>query len=306
MKWNQYIKHYWQRYVEPMDRVVLTFVGINFFLGFYFYLLNGIFTHYYGNLYIPISWLYFLPLMLLLLIVGMWAKQHSPKMGFFTRTYTIYFLLLLSFAALATGVQFTPFPTIDFTLVKIDQAVGFSTPAIMQWTNQHPEIKKLFEICYDALDFELFIIPLIAVFFKERRFLDHFLMMIALGFLMACLIYYFMPTAAPVSVFTNVPFLPQEHFTARKFYEVHHYLPITVHDTSLIAFPSMHVIWAVCLLYLVRKKKWLFIPLFVLNSLVILSTLFLGWHYLTDVVAGFIVMALSAYLANRLYVQNKL
>jgi len=298
------LKSFWQVHVEPMDRLVLIFAGINFFLGFYFYLLNGIFTHYYGNFYIPIVWLYFLPIILLLLIMGMWAKKHSPKMGFFTRTYSIYFVLLLSFAALATGVQFTPFPPIDLTLVKVDQALGFSTPAVMHWTNQHIWIKKTFELAYDALDFQLFVIPLIAVFFKERRLLDHFFLIISLGFLMACLIYYFLPTAAPVSVFTNVPFLTREHYTAIKFYEVHHYLPVTLHDTSLIAFPSMHVVWAVSLCYLVRRHLWIFIPLVVLNSLVVLSTIFLGWHYLTDVIAGFGVMAASAYYANRLIISR--
>jgi len=282
------------------DKIVWVLIGTNFFFASLFCILNAFFTHYHGNFYIPMLWIGLLPLMLALYVFSNAVREHSPKMTFFTRNYTLYIFILLSFAALATGVQYTPFPTIDLNLVKIDAFLGFSTPGVVNWTMSHPTIKVIFEYCYDALDIELFVAPMIIVWLGEKETVQHFFVMICLGFLMACLIYYFLPTAAPVSVFKNVSFLPQEHFTSTKYFEIHHYLPLTVHDSSLIAFPSMHVVWAMALLYLVHRHFWLFYPLLILNSLVILATMFLGWHYLTDVIAGMLVMAISAYLGREL------
>lgn len=290
MKLNQYFQ----------DKIVWLLIVANFFFAGLFCFFNAIFTQYQGNFYIPMLWVWLSPLMLALYIFSNAVAQHSPRMTYFTRSYTLYIFILLSFAALATGVQYTPFPRIDFALVKFDSFLGFSTPAIVGWTMNHPSIKAIFEYCYDALDFELFLAPMLIVWLGEKSRVQHFFVMICLGFLMACLIYYFLPTAAPVSVFKNVPFLPQEHFTSIKYFEIHQYLPLTVHDSSLIAFPSMHVVWAMSLLYLVRRHSWLFYPLLVLNSLVILATMFLGWHYLADVIGGILVMAISAYLANEL------
>ncbi len=289
--------------ITALDKLVLKLIAINLAVAIYFVLLNLIFTRYQGNFYIPILWLWLLPVMLALFIVAVLTYNHAPRITFFTRSYALYLFLLLSFAALATGAQYTPFLAVDRILAKIDYFLGFSTPAVMTWTLQHPSIKILLEYCYDFLDIELFVLPLAAAWFKDKLILDQYFVMASLSFLTAIIIYYFLPTSAPVSVFHHIAFLPQEHFTAIKFYEIHHYLPVTVHDTSLIAFPSMHVVWSLLLIYLVRKHIWLCLPIFAINLLIIASTLFLGWHYLTDVIGGFAVAALSIYLANQLCAQ---
>ena len=56
---------------------------------------------------------------------------------------------------------------------------------------------------------------------------------------------------------------------------------------------------AVMLAYACRSNKWLAYPIGLLNSLMIASTVLLGWHYLVDVPAGIALALASLYLAEK-------
>ena len=48
-----------------------------------------------------------------------------------------------------------------------------------------------------------------------------------------------------------------------------------------------------------RQHRWMFIAFFVLNTLMIASTVLLGPHYAVDIIASIIVFAASAWLYSR-------
>ncbi|WP_304985285.1 hypothetical protein [Coxiella-like endosymbiont] len=54
-------------------------------------------------------------------------------------------------------------------------------------------------------------------------------------FLIGTTIYYFLPTATPVSIIQSPYFILNTYSPYIKFYEIDHYQTITVNDTSLIA-----------------------------------------------------------------------
>jgi membrane-associated phospholipid phosphatase len=65
------------------------------------------------------------------------------------------------------------------------------------------------------------------------------------------------------------------------------------YSSSLIAFPSFHVIMAVLsavALWSVRRAR---IPAAVLCGLIVCSTVATGWHYVVDVLAGIVFAALA-------------
>jgi membrane-associated phospholipid phosphatase len=69
------------------------------------------------------------------------------------------------------------------------------------------------------------------------------------------------------------------------------------HD-GLICFPSFHTILALLAataLWPVRYVRW---PSALLAALIVMSTVTTGWHYVTDVVGGFVVTALSLAVAR--------
>jgi membrane-associated phospholipid phosphatase len=292
-----------QRYIPNEIRLILGLVVVAALIGCVYMIINDLTHHYAGFNYLPLRWIILAPVIFALLILAMYAQDKTPQISFFTITYAAYFFVILSFAVLTNGMQYTPFPTIDKNLLHLDQLIGFNSIALIQWTAAHPPIKKLFELVYEFLDVEMFLVPLLLPWFFAKKRVYELLITMLVVFLLGTSIYYFFPTAAPTSVLHSSYFLPAEYATSTKFYQIHHYLPVTTGDGGMIAFPSFHVVWAIILSYSLRGKIWLFCSFAIINVIVILSTLFLGWHYLIDVIAGIllatVVISMLPYVVRR-------
>lgn len=293
--WNipALIKYFYNQYLTEETRLILKLMLVAFFMGSFYILTNAFSTNYPGFNYLPWRWVFLAPFVFGITAYAMTVEDKAPRLAFFTKTYGIYFFIAITFAILTNGIQYTPFPTIDKSLLHFDQFVRFSTPALLQWTAEHPVIKKVFEFAYEFLNVEILLIPLILPWLYDKKRVYQFFSMMLIAFLIGTTVYYFFPTAAPVSVIHSSYFIPDVHATYTKFYEVHHYQAVTTGEGGMIAFPSFHVIWAVLLTYSLRGRRILFYPFALINLVVILSTLFLGWHYLTDVMAGMMLSVIT-------------
>ena len=69
---------------------------------------------------------------------------------------------------------------------------------------------------------------------------------------------------------------------------------------GIVCFPSCHVLWAGFCSAALWDFRWLRIPVVLFASLVILSTLTTGWHYLIDVLVALLLAAVSLVAARRL------
>ena len=224
-------------------------------------------------------------------LYGLWVEKESVRACAFMVGLGLFFWSVLANLIFANGLQTTPFMPIDLTLVKIDRWMGIHTPLLMAWTYQHALIHRVLNFIYNSLEYELIIIPLLLAIFSSSRTIAIFYLSTLSSLLVGCLIYYFFPTTAPSGVFHSPYFSQWQRDTSLRFYEVHHALKVTTDEGGLIAFPSFHVIWAILLTYPTYPKKWIFYPLASYNFLLIISTVLLGWHYLTDVIGGVILAA---------------
>ncbi len=245
------------------------------------------------------------PFILAIVLLAMYARNMAPRISFFTRSYGIYFFILITLAVMTTGIQYTPFPRIDSFLVGMDQTLGFNTISLVNWTYAHPVISKASHIAYETLGFQLFLIPLLLAALQSKKSLTILFYAMIISFLIGMTFYYFFPTTGPASLFHDVHFARYQHDTLLKYYQVHHYLPVTTTQGGMIAFPSFHVIWAVLLTYALVDKKWFFYPFVLINTIVIASTLLLGWHYLTDVIGGVALAGLAIFVGRRIYTRSK-
>ena len=292
---------FYKQYLGLEDKIILTSLLTAMSIGVSYIVINTITTQYSGNQFV--NWQFFLalPFMAALYSIALFAKKVSPRMGLVTWTYTTYFFMLLGLGTLVYGTQFTAFPPIDSTLVKIDHALGFNQAALLNWTYAHRTIAYLLDKAYSLIGFELSFIPLILALLLDKRSVKVLFMGVIFSFTVGTAIYYFLPTTAPASMFFDPNFAQQQHDTFIKFFEIHHHLPITTQEGGLIAFPSFHVIWCVLLAYALRNKKILFYPIAALNIIIILSTMFLGWHYLTDILGGIVMGALTIWACEAVY-----
>jgi len=297
------IKSFNNQYVDKEMYLAYGLILLLMIIGFIYIGINALTARYVGFNYIPWRWIFLSPFILGVTLLAITARKNTPKLAKFTYSYGTFFFLALSFAVMTTGVQLTPFPTIDSFLAKLDQAMGVDTPALMAWTAQHVYIHKILLTVYNFLYVEIVAIPLILPFFKNSKSVNTFFMTMLIAFLIGTTIYYFFPTAAPASVFKSPYFMPSEHATYIKFYKVHHGQEVTSGDGGLIAFPSFHVAWAVILTYATYSKKWLFVLLLIINFLLIISTVLLGFHYLIDVFGGIILAGLAIFIAHLIHLK---
>lgn len=310
----KFILHFFKYRTNRSDRVLMLLVLLNILFGTTFILLNNIAFHYPDTAILGISAKNWLPASndffwkaigpsLLFFFYGIYIRSESPRAATFL--WGIGFLPLCIFANMlfANGIQATPFPPIDPLLVKMDQMMGINTPALMTWTHNHPHIHHLFVNAYYSLIIELIGILLILTAFSARKPLTLFYLAQLSTILVGGLIYYFFPTMAPSGIFHHCPYFTEtQKDTSLRFYELHHYLKVTVtKECGLIAFPSFHVAWAILLTNCFRDKKILFYPIAIWNAIIIVSTVFLGWHYFVDVIGGVILAIAGIVFAERVY-----
>ncbi len=68
--------------------------------------------------------------------------------------------------------------------------------------------------------------------------------------------------------------------------------------TGIVAFPSCHTVMAVLLVYVHRPPLRTFVPVAILNVLMLIAIPFAGHHYLVDMIAGAAVASLAVAIAR--------
>ena len=299
------IKNFYDNHVPFSDRIFVLFLILAALIGSIFFLINHLVTHYQGWDYAPpLVWIKTIAT-LFVWTAGLYIMKFAPRIGFTARTVAIGQLMYCAAGVLAFGVQFTPFPLIDKFLMRSDQWFHINTAALLILTHRFPSIRHLFKLSYQSMEWQFLFLPIILAILLEKHAVNELLLNIFLSFMIGTVIYYFLPANGPLSYINSLYFSQEERDVIIRFYEVHHHLSITTGLGGLTTFPSFHVIWLTQLTYAAYCRKWLFFPLIVINTIAIFSTLFLGWHYLIDIIGGFILVGITLFLVKRIYRDKK-
>ena len=260
-------------------------------LGLLLIAVNGAFFHFTGISYFPRQSVALLFPALELAAFGVFVRRSSARTAFIARSGAFYALLAMAISVLVTGIQYTPFAPIDARLAAWDRALGVDVARAMRWTAGHPRLKLALEAAYAGLNVELFALPFAAAAFQDGRRTRVYLYAVAYSSLAGCLFYYFFPSSGPGAVLTSEFFSAEQRLTSWKFSQVHRFADVPTLQGGMIAFPSMHAVWAILLTYAALPDRRLFYAAAAFNALVLLSTVLLGWHFLVDVLASAILSA---------------
>lgn len=277
----------------PIDRYLLRLMRNALCLGLLLMLYNHFTAGYLGNRFIPRILFFLLPAFILSYWASFYIRTQHPRLSLFTWTYSHFAFMLIALGTFVYGIQLTPFTPIDPILVRWDRLLGFDQLALLHWTYAHPWRQHLLNRAYNALEIQLLGVPILLACLGYERALVRLLARLIIAFLIGGSLYYFFPTTAPASLFSDPLFLAEQHHTALKFYTIRAHLVPTVTDGGMIAFPSFHVIWAILLTLSCRDNRLLALAIGLINSLLIAATLCLGWHYLVDVISACLLVALA-------------
>lgn len=260
---------------------------------------NALFFRYTGIFYFPRLFWPLVPPLFVVLAYGLRLRASRPDLSFALVAMSFYLATMITQAVLVTGLQYAPFPPIDAALARWDAALGVNVSSVLPWTYSRPWFERLLWRCYNSVDVQLALVPLLACCLRDRGRMRTYMYAVIYSFLIGGLFYYFFPSSGPAAVFQSPYFAPAERMTHVKFYHVHHFEPVTTLAGGLIAFPSFHVAWGILLPYLGRGRRWTFYPLLALNAVMIAATVLLGWHFLVDVAGGVALAAGSLWLGAR-------
>lgn len=295
------ILNYYSAKLHHEDRLVLNLVLILIACGLIAIGLNIATFQYQGSDYLTREWFWLVPVFLIMIFFSVKVFKQHTKIAFLCKSYGLYFLAMFGFLVMISGIQYTPFPTMDNYLATTDQLLHIKEAAILDWTFTHPLVLKTLQAAYHLEVYQLIVMPLLLFLLGKKIRIYFYLITSLIAYIIGAIIYYIFPTVGPAGVFSDPNFNPAQIDIVLKFKEIHQYLLITTFDGAMITFPSFHVLWAVIAIYTLRKTPaWFFIPILVLNLSAMVANLFLGWNYAVDILGG-ICLALSAiYLAKRL------
>ncbi|MBS0350628.1 MAG: phosphatase PAP2 family protein [Proteobacteria bacterium] len=273
------------------EAIAHSFMAVIFILSIGTFLLNAWVFHFTPTIS-SLNMVFFIPLWMVWWVIGHIHRPKWPRFGLVAATFANVGICTIIFMINWSAVLSTPFVIIDYHLVKWDHWLGFDVTTFMAWANQFPHLMKIFWFSYGTWEYQVILTPFLLAALNKSKEVNRYFTAAAICLIICNLIYYFFPTIAPAGVMHSPYFIKAEYDLVARFYEVHQSLPITHWGSGMVSFPSGHVMYALLVLYTVRKIKVVFYPLLVINCFLILATMAIGAHYLVDVIASFIIVTM--------------
>lgn len=225
-------------------------------------------------------------------------------------------LILMTFwAVLVTNLHAFPMfivarrqvPMSDALLASLDRMLGVEVPAVLSFVRQTPLFNQFFVIAYNTLILlillAIIVPPLLGEMAKAKEFALSCLIAACLGMF----IFSMFQAVGPWSHYGFEPTPEQANYT-KVFAALKTDRAVTLDlefREGLICFPSFHAALAVLAgsaLWFQRYLRW---PATVVASLVTISTVTTGWHYIVDTLAG-IGLAFVSIAAAKAYLGKEI
>jgi PAP2 superfamily len=186
-------------------------------------------------------------------------------------------------------------PWADPWLARADVWLGVSVPAMTAWTWAHPLTALAAKVVYFTFAPQMLLTVLALAVLRERdrlwEFAFHFHVCLILTIAALALwpsacapvFYGFEPTIDTTRAIAQIRGFHDGTMTVVRFDDL----------DGLVSFPSFHVAGALLVTWAFRGRRGMFVPLVVLNTGLIISTVITGEHYVIDVLAAVPLVAAS-------------
>jgi PAP2 superfamily. len=250
-------------------------------------------------------------LVVLILFFAAKAKTSSSRVVRYIRDW--YPVPMILYVFKETWLMVHPIHPQDFDwlLIDIDRWIFGTDPTHWLMTFAHPVVTEILQISYAC-----YYLILLSVFFEldlEKRHTEYFLgaFLVVYGFYLSYVGYFLLPAVGP-------------RFTLHDFYSMNSDLPGLWVSTTLRdivnagesipkgvsqavdfaqrdAFPSGHTQLTLVILYIAftnrLRSRWV---LLVVGSLLIVSTVYLRYHYVVDVIAGAVFFVFTIWSGKKI------
>jgi len=229
------------------------------------------------------------------------AKADSSKKGFYLSVFVTVITVLSIFNSLGSLITGLHSTTFDANLIAVDHALFGVHPTVWLERLISPALSALLQFAYISYYF----IPLSLgiVLIGKGRFgeFEEALFGILLCFYLSYVGYLLVPAIGPRFTLSH---LQTGGLQVSPFIEKIQDALNTLERNKTDAFPSGHTAVSLMSLYYAwrKKEKRLFAGLIPVVTGLIISTVYLRYHYVIDVIAGIALMIMTVYLAPVLFI----
>lgn len=185
----------------------------------------------------------------------------------------------------------------DRLLFEIDKALFFGKdPFKMIEKIYNPVISEVLQICY-ALYFFVPVIVGVSLYKTDKNYFRFGLLTILVTFYLSYLGYFLVPAVGPRFLLSNNHEILYGIALTKGIKQILD----TLEPTKFDCFPSGHVAVSVASLYLARKNKKTFLMLLPIVTGIVMATVYHRYHWIADVIAGFLLFIISLVISNLLF-----
>jgi hypothetical protein len=231
--------------------------------------------------------------------IGRRSRDAAEYFGVF-----IFMCLLGAFASYSVAAATNGYS--DHYLLLVDRHLGFDWPTLYSWVAAHPLVRGAGRMAYESI----FVTPAVLLAYyasagakaEARMFIASF--WVASMVTLVCFV--FMPARGPLAVLWHgpIPYMPiSALYQAQLLPVLRRHQIQQIHLEAIqgvVCAPSFHAGCAVLFIAAAWRVKPLRWPLLALNGAMLLATPVEGTHYLTDIIAGALVAAVSVWAVRRL------
>ncbi|MEB3701903.1 Phosphatase PAP2 family protein [Candidatus Bealeia paramacronuclearis] len=214
---------------------------------------------------------------------------------FFTFAYAQLMILFSFFAATTTQ------PLIDSTLVSIDNYFGIYVPIIDFWFREHEYFQWIFGQIYNSYFYQILFTALYFSYYKNDIQLKRYVNLFMISCALTIVISGFFPALGPYDWYHYQPH-PILANALSHLLDLRQNIVDLGKQAGIVTFPSFHAIMAMIYIYTFRNEnKFVFIPILILNFLMIFSCIPIGEHYFADILGAIPVFLVTIGIDNLIY-----
>jgi uncharacterized membrane protein YwaF len=236
-----------------------------------------------------------------------WPWEHTR---FALVGLTAWYVTYAAFRNLKSYVPFVNRRLWDHTLDRFDRVIwlGHDPAAVLHAVFGTGWAAHFFSFVYVAWIVLIPVSLVVAlVWSRDRAGAEWYVTAVAVDWVLGVATYFVVPTLGPVyarpAMFAALPHTYVATLQSDMIGDRYAVLadPWATHAVQTIAaFASLHVgiMVTVCLtVELLRMQRWLRVSMWVFLGLTVLATVYLGWHYFTDVLGGTVLGAAGVWIA---------
>jgi membrane-associated phospholipid phosphatase len=278
------------RRFHPLEGITIIFLGMIILLIILFYPR------------FPQGWkllVRFIPLVLLAFAVAASRRRWGKRRGIrLLCNFSPVFFVIVIYELLGGIIPYLR-PDVDTLLMKIDLFFFGVHPTIWLERLFVPWLTNILALAYASYYFIPVILIVILYFWGKEEEFSVTISTLLLGYYLSFVGYITMPTIGPRFTLASLQHIPLEGGGVSG--SVIHILNV-VEGTKMDCFPSGHTqMTLISLWFAFRYRRplfWIYLPI---DILLIFSTVYLRYHYVIDVIAGFAFAGITLLLGPRLW-----